>query len=98
LLGVHGIDHQHQGQHTLHQAWYPALLNGLTRSGAATTQVSWPCTVLWDMFRSPGQPMVVGDLWYTADDIEAGLEADLLLAWCAEAARVDRGVGPPDGG
>lgn len=40
--------------------------------------------------------MAIGDPWYTPDDVEPGLEAELLLAWWAGAARVDAGVAPPD--
>jgi hypothetical protein len=40
--------------------------------------------------------MAVGDPWYTSDDVEPGLEAELLLAWWAGAVQVDPGVVPPD--
>jgi hypothetical protein len=33
---------------------------------------------------------------FTADDVESGLEEDLLLAWWRQAARVDPKVAPPE--
>ena len=96
IVGVHGIGQQHQGEHSLYQVWYPALLDGLTRAGAANSEVSLRCAFYGDVFRRPGQQLAVGDPWYTPDDVDAGLEADLLLAWWAGAAQVDPGVAPVD--
>jgi pimeloyl-ACP methyl ester carboxylesterase len=49
-----------------------------------------------DLFRPAGERLAVGDPMFTADDVEPGLEGDLLLAWWREAARVDPKVAPPD--
>ena len=49
-----------------------------------------------DLFRPVGLRLDVGDPPYTSADVEDGFESELLLAWWAEAARVDRQVVPPD--
>jgi hypothetical protein len=95
VVGVHGIGQQHQGEHQIHQVWYPALLDGLARAGAPTDDVTLACAFYGDLFRSPGQPMALGDPWYTADDVQDGMEAELLAAWWAGAAEMDPGVVPP---
>jgi hypothetical protein len=49
-----------------------------------------------DLFRPLGQPLAVGDPRYKATDVQPGFETDLLLAWWAEAARVEPQIAPPD--
>ena len=34
--------------------------------------------------------------WYTADDVQEGMETELVAAWWAGAAQMDPGVIPPD--
>jgi hypothetical protein len=48
-----------------------------------------------DLFRPPGSPLGVGDPVYHASDVDAGVETELLLAWWAEAARIDQRVVAP---
>jgi hypothetical protein len=95
IVGVHGVGQQHQGEHRLYQTWYPALLDGLARAGVSSEDVTLACAFYGDLFRPPGQPMAVGDPWYTADDVEPGIEVELVTAWWAGAAQVDQGVVPP---
>ena len=48
-----------------------------------------------DLFRPAGSPLGVGDPMYQPSDVRVGLETDLLLAWWAEAARVEEQVVAP---
>lgn len=95
VVGVHGVGQQHQGPNQLHQAWYPALADGLQLAGA-TGEVGLACAFYGDVFRPPGQPLAAGDPLYDASDVKAGFEAELLAAWWTEAARIDTAVVAPD--
>jgi pimeloyl-ACP methyl ester carboxylesterase len=97
VVCVHGIGQQVLGEETLLGEWLPALRDGLTRAGAAGTVDDGDVGMAFygDVFRPAGQRLDVGDPPYTPADVDDGFERDLLLAWWAEAARVDPGVVPP---
>lgn len=79
--------------------WLPAVVDGLTRAGHSGGVGADDVVMAFygNLFRPAGQILAVGDPVFTAADVEAGLERDLLLAWWREAARVDPRVAPPDG-
>jgi hypothetical protein len=98
IVCVHGIGQQLAGEQSLLRDWTPALLDGLTRAdydGVATAD-DVVMGFYGDLFRPAGERLAVGDPVFTADDVEPGLEEDLLLAWWREAARVDSKVAPPE--
>ncbi|WP_326950904.1 GPI inositol-deacylase [Amycolatopsis sp. NBC_01307] len=99
IVCVHGVGQQVAGEQSLLQAWTPALLDGLTRAGHryAATANDIAMGFYGDLFRPAGEMLAVGDPMFTADDVDPGLEEDLLLAWWREAARVDPKVAPPEG-
>jgi hypothetical protein len=98
IVCVHGIGQQVAGEQSLLSDWTPALLDGLTRAGADGMATADDVSMgsYGDLFRPAGDLLAVGDPIFTADDVEAGLEEDLLLAWWREAAQVDPKVAPPE--
>jgi len=98
IVCVHGIGQQVAGEQSLLRDWTPALLDGLTLAGHgdAATAADVVMGFYGNLFRPAGELLAVGDPMLTADDVEPGLEEDLLLAWWREAARVDPKVAPPD--
>ncbi len=98
IVCVHGIGQQFVGEQSLLREWTPALLDGLTRAGhdGAATADDVVMGFYGNLFRQAGDRLAVGDPMFTADDVESGLEEDLLLAWWREAAQVDPKVAPPD--
>ncbi|MEV5721907.1 hypothetical protein AB0L41_49350 [Amycolatopsis mediterranei] len=98
IVCVHGIGQQVAGERSLLRDWTDALLDGLTRAsydGVATAD-DVVMGFYGDLFRPAGEQPAVGDPMFTVDDVEPGLEEDLLLAWWREAARVDPKVAPPE--
>lgn len=98
VVCVHGIGQQQADEQILLAKWRPALRNGLTRAGMTTQPADQDVAMAFygDLFRSPGLPLAVGDPFYRPADVDEGLETELLLAWWAEAARVDPRVVAPD--
>lgn len=94
IVLVHGIGHQYGGEASLAHVCVPALQDGMTRAGAATT-TDVTCAFYGDLFRG-AERVLGGEPPYDASDVEPGFERDLLMAWWAEAARSDPGVPAPD--
>ncbi|WP_173426363.1 hypothetical protein [Amycolatopsis orientalis] len=97
IVCVHGIGQQVAGEQSLLREWTPALLDGLNRAGQGDAAIASDVVMGFygDLFRPAGELLAVGDPMFTADDVEAGLEEDVLLAWWREAARVDPKVAHP---
>jgi len=79
--------------------WGPALLGGVelaggTRDSLAADDLDF--VAFGDVFRPPGRFLDAGVPPLTADDVEAGLETELLLAWWRAAAASDPQVASPD--
>ncbi|MFE6872658.1 hypothetical protein ACFVFS_39720 [Kitasatospora sp. NPDC057692] len=99
VVCVHGMGQQVRGEDRLRSAWWPALSDGLRRAGAAEGLLAASDIAMGfygDVFRPAGQLLTAGELPYTAQDVEAGFERDLLAAWWRAAAEVDPEVVPPD--
>ncbi|MDX3192068.1 hypothetical protein PV458_26965 [Streptomyces sp. MN03-5084-2B] len=98
IVCVHGIGQQAAGEELLLRDWRPALLDGLTRAGHrdAVSASDVVMAFYGNLFRPAGERLAVGDPIFTANDVDAGLEEELLLAWWREAARVDPKVAPPE--
>ncbi|MGW2372005.1 hypothetical protein [Kitasatospora sp. NPDC001683] len=86
------------GENRLRAAWWPALSDGLRRAGAEglVPEADLAMAFYGDLFRPAGQMLAVGDLPYTAEDVEEGFERELLAAWWRAAAETDPDVVPPD--
>ncbi|MEU6065875.1 MULTISPECIES: hypothetical protein [Streptomyces] len=96
IVGVHGVGKQRLGSNSLLKDWEPALADGLERAGGPQpAQGDLRMAFYGDLFRPPGHTLAVGDPIYTAEDVEDGVEAELLLEWWAACARTDPGVPPP---
>ncbi|WP_152889249.1 hypothetical protein [Streptomyces adustus] len=98
VICIHGIGHQYGGERELHNSWYPALADGLTRAGETGTLDAQDvhCVFYGDLFRPAGRTLAVQDPPLDAADVEAGFETQFLLALWAEAARSDPAVLAPD--
>jgi hypothetical protein len=97
VVGVHGIGQQFKGPNVLRSEWLPPLRDGLALANAELPRdTDLVCAFYGDLFRPPGMK-AVGLPQLDADDIDDGLEQDLLNALWREAARVEPGHVPtPD--
>jgi hypothetical protein len=96
VVCVHGIGNQLTGEQSLLKDWYPALADGMTRATAAVVEpVEVGMAFYGDLFRPAGELLAVGDPFYTAEDVQPGLEQELLFAWWEAAAEVDDQIAPP---
>jgi pimeloyl-ACP methyl ester carboxylesterase len=96
IVLVHGIGQQFKGPETLLHDWAPALRDGMHLAGCEASGVDDLVMAFYgDLFRPEGT-RAVGLPELDAHDVDEGLERDLLLAWWAEAARVDPAVPDPD--
>jgi len=101
VLGVHGIAQQFKGGYQLGTAWFDALRDGLVAAGYRPLASSLAPTDLWvaffgDLFRPKGA-MAAGDPPYTAADVKAGLERELLAEFYQGAVEQNPSLGPPPG-
>ncbi|HEX5301373.1 MAG TPA: hypothetical protein VFW50_30725 [Streptosporangiaceae bacterium] len=94
IVGVHGIGQQLKGRNTLKAAWLPAMRDGLELArGPVLSDDQVACAFYGDLFRGKG----LGEPPYTAKDVSAGFERELLEQWWREAAATDPAVpGPED--
>jgi hypothetical protein len=91
------VGQQVAGEQSLLKAWYPALVDGLTRAEQPPIPVDEVRMAFYgDLFRPSGERLAVGDPPYTAADVEPGWEQELVLAWWRAAAATDERVAPPD--
>jgi hypothetical protein len=98
VVAVHGINNTYSGPHQMAEAWRPAMLDGVTLAGHAgvLTADDLGCAFYGDVFRGEGRTLGADAPWYEPEDVEAGIEADLLNAWWAAAAETDPAVVPPN--
>ncbi len=92
IVGVHGINQEFRGSHTIHAEWLPALKDGLERVGARLeSDNEFRCAFYGDLFR--GRPKSgTGIPNYDASDIDSDWEKELLQQWWEEAAKVEDGI------
>jgi hypothetical protein len=94
ILIVHGVGYQFSGEHLVHQAYAPGLLDGL---GLAGTSLEWSeiaAAAYGDLFR-PSGTMAAGVPPLSAADVQNGDESELLSLFWEEAAKTDDAVLPP---
>ncbi|MFD3698099.1 hypothetical protein ACFWUZ_18450 [Streptomyces sp. NPDC058646] len=95
IVLVHGIAQEVLGPESLLSEWYPALSDGLKLSGhpgIGREEVSM--AFYGDLFRPRGH-RGLGTPELDADDVEEGIERDLLLQWWEQAARLESAVSGP---
>ncbi|MBO4269098.1 hypothetical protein GSF24_00180 [Microbispora triticiradicis] len=98
MVGVHGVGKQLLGEEMLLRDWRPALMDGLCRAGGPLlNRHDFRMSFYGDLFRPKGSTLAVGDPLFTADDVDEGVEQDLLFSWWEAAAAVDPRVAPPAG-
>ncbi|MBM7169450.1 antibiotic ABC transporter ATP-binding protein [Streptomyces sp. G44] len=99
IVVVHGIAQQFKGPRTLHASVAPALRDGVTAAlgaaGPALGDDDIACAFYGDAFVRPGTRATAVPA-YDEADVEPGFEAELLLEWWLEAARVYPQVLGPD--
>ncbi|MET9428755.1 antibiotic ABC transporter ATP-binding protein [Streptomyces sp. NPDC003036] len=107
VVVVHGVGRELDTSETLLASLSPAVTGGVNLAlrrdaglaGRVTplAQGDITCAAYGDLFRRPGARS--GTPQYEAEDVADGLETELLMAWWAEAARLDPAVlGPSDAG
>lgn len=95
---VHGIGQEFSGPHTMEALAGPALRDGVRLArGPQLAEQEVACAFYGDLYAERGTRGVTGALppW-DETDVEDGLEAELLAAWWAQAARVDPAVPGPE--
>lgn len=96
IVVVHGIVHELMEPSSWLSPVIPALHNGVSLAGGpGLCPDDVACAFYGDLFRRPGARAVTIPP-YDATDVEPGAEAELLLAWWAEAALLDQNVVSPD--
>jgi hypothetical protein len=92
IVCVHGIAQQLQGAELLAQEWRAALRDGMRSAGANPGEMPPDSAIsvafYGDLFRGRTKASGAGSTPFELVDIEAGLEADLLMTW-ADAARAE---------
>ncbi|TQK44399.1 hypothetical protein FBY35_5903 [Streptomyces sp. SLBN-118] len=102
FVGIHGIGQQYRGKYSLSEAWLSALRDGLAEAGhdAEAEQVQ-PGDVrvmfFGGLFRPSTGTMAAEDPPYSAADIQAGPEKDLLETLYKAAVEQDPSLGPGEG-
>lgn len=101
VVGVHGVAQQFKGEHVLRAEWTPSLQDGLRRAGEHSEaalrvlgDAGLRCAFYGDLFRPPGRPLGIGDLFLTAEDV-TDYDAELLRSWWKAAAEADPEVVSP---
>ncbi|GAA1939746.1 hypothetical protein [Kitasatospora viridis] len=96
IVCVHGIGQQLGSEEQLLGEWLPELAGSTGRAGAVLAAEDVRMAFYGDLFLPAGRVLGVGEPRYTADDIEEGLEQELLLAWWQAAAELEAGVLGPE--
>lgn len=96
MVAVHGIGQQVLGEEMLLARWWPAMADGLRRANETLSRADVTMAFYGDLFRPAGQLLSPGEPLYGPDDVDEGLEQELLLAWWRAAADSDPAVVPPD--
>ncbi|WP_155387613.1 lipase family protein [Catellatospora paridis] len=95
VLAVHGIHNTFGTAEQMASTWGPALAGGVSLAGGKLNVDDVAYAAYGDVFRPPGRYLGDDVPMLSADDVDDGLELELLLAWWAAAALVDPGVVPP---
>ena len=102
IVGIHGISHQYEGSAILNSQWLPALQGGLSAGGFRAlgeelTSGDLAVAFFGDLFRPPGAALSAGDIPYSAQDLTAPAEIDLLTDLYDAAVALEPELGPPHG-
>ncbi|MGW9206336.1 antibiotic ABC transporter ATP-binding protein [Embleya sp. NPDC055664] len=98
VVFVHGVGKQYLSEDSLARDVVPELRGGTRLAdGPVPTAEEVGVAFYGDLFR-PAGTRSAGDEPFDAADVVDDDEFDLLMAWWAEAARVDPGVPGPDSG
>lgn len=95
IVMVHGIAKQLEGGLTLHQTLFTPLRQGLAFAGADVGPDDVVVASYGKIFR-PAAEVFAPEPYYDADDVEQGIEQDLLRALWERAADVDEKVVSPE--
>lgn len=97
VVAIHGINNTYLTVPQMAARWGPALVGGVELAGGRLDLSELAYVAYGDVFRPRGRflgeecvPML------TAEDVDEGLELELLWSWWAAAARLDPRVVPPD--
>ncbi|OPC84515.1 hypothetical protein B4N89_29535 [Embleya scabrispora] len=98
VVFVHGVGRQYLSEDSLARDVVPELRGGTRLAGGPVPTAEEVGVAFYaDLFR-PAGTRSPGDEPFDAADVVDDDEFDLLMAWWAEAARVDPGVPGPDSG
>jgi hypothetical protein len=95
IVVVHGIGQELEGPSTLHARFFPALRDGVGRSGATHLDPDDVSFVSYGQLFRPPAEFLAPQPHYEAADVEPGYEEDLLLAIWERAASCDPDILPP---
>ncbi|WP_299493576.1 hypothetical protein [Acaryochloris sp. IP29b_bin.137] len=91
IVGVHGINQEFDGSHTIYSRWLPALKDGLERANATLiSDDDFKCAFYGDLFRESGQAK--GTIPnYDVNDIDVEWESEFLQELWGEVLKVEEG-------
>jgi hypothetical protein len=95
VVVVHGVGQQIEGSLTLHDRFFSALAEGMSRVGGSVQPDDVVFASYGDFFRPLGEVLAYGPA-FGPQDVEAGYETELLRALWQRAAETDPRVVPPD--
>ena len=91
IVGVHGINQEYRGSHTIYSEWLPALKDGLDRVGVnLESENDFRCAFYGDLFRGKSKARGLPD--YDISDIDPEWEEELLLLWFEALANRDENI------
>lgn len=91
IVGVHGINQEFEGSHTIKAKWLDALKDGLERADSTlTSDDDFKCAFYGDLFREPWQAK--GTIPnYDFNDIDTEWESEFLQELWGEVLKVEEG-------
>ena len=95
VVVVHGVGQQLEGELTLHNRFFSALKQGVTRADGTIGPDDVVFASYGEFFR-PAAEVLSPLPYFDEESIEEGYESELLLALWQRAAEVDPQVVPPD--
>ena len=95
VVVVHGVGQQLEGELTLHNRFFTALKQSVTRAGGAIGPDDVVFASYGEFFR-PAAEVLSPLPYFDEESVEEGYESELLAALWQRAAEVDSQVVPPD--
>ncbi|NER78065.1 MAG: hypothetical protein F6K42_00515 [Leptolyngbya sp. SIO1D8] len=95
VIGVHGINQEYRGAHTIRAEWLPQLKDGLERAGCRLeSDEDFDCAFYGDFFREKAKAIAIPD--YNEYDVDTEWEQELLVALWSGVAKAEEDIAGPN--